>query len=77
MSNNRYEATGIGVRPKRESSIRHTERTTRTAQGHGFRVNPDCEAKGLCVRPKRESSTRHAERSTIRIGHKDGDKGGW
>jgi len=27
MTNNRYKATGLGVRPKRESSIRHAERT--------------------------------------------------
>jgi len=77
--NVRYEATGLGVRPKRESPIRHTERTVSVAQGHGegFHVDPDCEATGLCVRPKRESSTRHAERSTINIGQKDVDKGGW
>jgi len=35
MSNDRYEATGLGIRPKRESSIRHTERAIRIAQGHG------------------------------------------
>jgi len=79
LSNDRYEATGLGVRPKRESSIRHTERTIRIEQGHGLgsHVDPDCEATGICVKPKRESSTRHAERSTIRVKHKDVDKDGW
>jgi len=27
ITNNRYKATGLSVRPKRESSIRHAERT--------------------------------------------------
>jgi len=35
LSNDRYEATGLCVRPKRESSLRHTERTMRIEQGHG------------------------------------------
>jgi len=58
MSNNRYEATGLGVRPKRESSIRHTERTISIAQGHGkgFHVDPDREATGFSVGHLPESS---------------------
>jgi len=46
MSNNRYEATGLGVRPKRESTIRHTERTIRIAQDKEEHRNVRCLTTG-------------------------------